>query len=45
MKVVPSDPDIVRVRFPDQFAQEELDDERRMFFTENLCQKLLAGPP
>lgn len=45
MKVVPSDPDIVRVRFPDKFAQEELDDERRMFFTENLCQKLLAGPP
>jgi hypothetical protein len=45
MKVVPSDPDIVRVRFPDNFAQEELDDERRMFFTENLCQKLLAGPP
>ena len=45
MKVVPSDPDVVRVRFPDKFAQEELDDERRMFFTENLCQKLLAGPP
>lgn len=45
MKVVPGDPDIVRVRFPDNFAQEELDDERRMFFTENLCQKLLAGPP
>lgn len=43
--VSPRDPDIVRVRFPAQPAQEELDDERRMFFTENLCRKLLAGPP
>ncbi len=43
--VNPRDPDIVRVLFPAQPSQEELDDERRMFFTENLCHKLLAGPP